>query len=91
MIALSMAEMATEFCERPARSARSTVHVLLHGTHCIQQHFGDKLHIDIQFSIVGITSVINFMSSSYGNTRDELAKVVKFRASANSFHKETAR
>ena len=83
-----MAEMATGFFERFVRSARSTVHVLLHGTHCIQQHFGDKLHIDIQFSIVGITSVINFMSLSYGNTRDALAKVVKFRAAANSFHKE---
>ena len=91
MSALSMAEMETAFCERFARSAISSVHVLLHGTHCIQQHFGDKLHIDIQFSIVGITSVIHLTSLSLGNTSDELSNFVKFRTAANFFHKEPAR
>ena len=85
-----MAEIATAFSERPARSAISRVHVLLQVTHCIQQHFGDNLHIDIQFSIVGIINVIHFTSSPLGNTRDELANVVKFWAAANSFEKKVA-
>ena len=88
---LSIAEMATAFFERPARSAISRVHVLLQGTHCIQQHFGDKVHIDIQFSIVGIISVIHLTSSPFGNTRDELANVVKLLAAANCFKMKVAR
>ena len=88
---LAMAEMAIEFCERPVRSAISSVHVLLQGTHCIQQHFGDKLHIDTQFSIVGIISVSHFTSLPLGNTRDESANVVKFWAAANFLKKKVAR
>ena len=88
---LSMAEMATAFCNRPALSAISRVHVLLQGTHCIQHNFCDIVHIDLQFSIVGIISVIHLTSSPLGNTRDELTNVVKFLAAANSFKKEVAR
>ena len=88
---LSMAEMATAFCDRPARSAIRRVHVLLQGTHCIQQHFGDNVHIDIQFSIVGIINVIHLTSPPLGNTRDELEKVAKFLAAVISIKKKVAR
>ena len=88
---LSMAEMATAFSKKSARSAISRVHVLLQGTQWVQQHFGDKEHIDIHFSIVGIINVIHLTSSPLGNTRDELANVVKLLTAANCFKKKVAR
>lgn len=71
-----MAETASGFGERPARSAKSIVHVLLHGTHCMQQHFGDNPQNFMQFSIKGIENMNHLTSEPLGNTSDEFAKIV---------------
>ena len=86
-----MAETASGFVESPARSAIRMVHVLLQGTHWMQQHFGDSPQNDMQFSIVGITNVSHLTPEPLGNTSDEFEKIVKLPSAEVGFRNRIQR
>ena len=85
--ALSIEETADIFCDRPTRSAMRIVHVLVDGTHCVQQQPALLPHSDTHSPLLGITIVIErtLVKLALGNTSEKFQNFAKFRAVAEDF------
>ena len=73
-----MEETASGFVERSTRSENRIVHVLLDGTHCVQQQSGRIPHRAAHSLLCGI--VIDMMGEPSKKTSDWFQYLLKFRA-----------
>ena len=73
-----MVESASEFGDKATRSETRIVHVLLEGTHCVQQQFGCRPHRVTHSLRNGI--VIDIMGDPLIKTNDWFQNLLKFRA-----------
>ena len=85
--AVSIEKTANTFCNRQTRSAIRIVHMLVDGTHCVQQQSALLVHRDTHSPRKSITIVIKrtIVTLTLESTREKFQNFANFRKAIGVF------